>query len=315
MKKDGIEIYGGFDAWEEYLSQLDVAGNPTILRGNGTSVISTNNVSSSARWDGFIVEDGKAANGAGISNSYSSVTLANMIIRGNAADGKGGGVYSLNGNPVLYNVEISGNKADSGAAMYNEYAHPILTNVTISGNKAVVGGGLLNRYSSPEIRNTLLWGNRAETGSNVYNEKSSSPTYTYSLVEMSLYGSGTWDYSVGVNKESNLIKNPAVVKNGFDDAGNMQSGDYMLTESSPAIDHGFNSFLHDLRFRNVNLQLLTDNVLYTGLPYDLAGKDRIYDNRVDMGAYESKATIIDPEIQRYIDIPLTEGVTTEPGPG
>ncbi|MDR2913387.1 MAG: InlB B-repeat-containing protein [Tannerella sp.] len=315
MNKDGVEIYGGFAAWEEYLSQRDVAGNPTIVRGSGTSVISTNNVSSSARWDGFIVEGGTASNGAGVINSFSSVTLANMIIRGNTTTGKGGGVYSLNGNPVLFNVEVSGNKADSGAAMYNEYAHALLTNVTISGNKAVTGGGFFNKYSSPEIRNTILWGNRAETGSSVYNEHSSSPSYSYSLVEMPLYGSGSWDYQVGINKENNLIKNPAFVKNGFDDAGNMQAGDYMLTESSPAIDHGYNSFLYELTFRDVNLQQLTGNILYHGLPYDLAGKERIHDDRVDMGAYESKATYIDPEIQRYIDIPSTEGVVTEPGAG
>lgn len=316
MNKDGIEIYGGFAAWEDYLSQRDIAGNPTIVQGNGTSVISTNNVSSSARWDGFIVEGGKAANGAGIINSLSSVTLANMIIRGNVATGNGGGVYSLNGNPVLFNVEISGNKAENGAAMYNEYANPQLTNVTISGNKATVGGGMYNKYSSPDIRNTILWGNEAENISSVYNEKSSSPVYSYSLVEMPLYGSGSWDYLIGINKSNNIIKDPQFVKNGFDAAGNMQTGDYMLQESSPAINYGQNGYLPELTFRNVNLQLLTDNAIYYGLPYDLAGKERICENRVDMGAYESKAVpLVDPEIQRYIDIPLTEGVLTEPGAG
>lgn len=315
MNKDGLEIYGGFGAWEEYLHERKVAENPTILKGNGTSVISTSNVSSSARWDGFIVESGTALNGAGVINSFSSVTLANMIIRGNTATGKGGGIYSLNGNPVLFNVEISGNKADSGAAMYNEYADMQLTNVTIGGNKATIGGGMYNKYSNPDIRNTILWGNKAETLSSVYNE-TSSPVYSYSLIEMPLYGAGSWDNLAGINKEKNIITDPLFVKNGFDDNGNMQAGDYMLTEGSPAVDQGLNYYLHQLTFRDVNLQLLTDNSLYYGLLYDLAGKERIYDDRVDLGAYESKAAdITDPEVQRYIDIPLAEGVVTEPGPG
>lgn len=314
MNKDSVEIYGGFGAWESYLNERDYAKNPTILKGNGTSVISTSNVSSVARWDGFIVEEGKALKGGGIQNSNSSVTLANMIIRNNTATDNGGGIYSTYGNPVLYNVEISGNRADKGAAMYNNNTNPVLTNVTISGNSASIGGGMYNENSNPEIRNTIIWDNRANSSPNIYNE-TSTPVITYSMIEKAGNSGASWDNSFGKDKGHNISVKPSFMKYGFDNDGYMQIGDYRLKENSNGINKGNNLYVYEMKTRNIELQTLNNNILSNGIPYDLAYQQRIYEYDVDMGAYESETEESGWTIMHEVHMPNVEGIITNPDSG
>ncbi|MDR2470334.1 MAG: InlB B-repeat-containing protein, partial [Tannerella sp.] len=197
MGRDGVEVYGGFGAWEEYLSERNPNTNPTVLKGSGDAVISTNAVSASARWDGFIIEDGRGDQGAGIRNVHSSVTLANLTVRNNAANSYGGGIYNNAGSPEIYNVEISGNTAGvSGAGIYNLNAHPRLTNVTVAGNRTQgAGGGMGNNVSNPDIRNTIVYDNRATTNPSISNS-ASTPVVAYSLIQGALPG-GAWNGVTG----------------------------------------------------------------------------------------------------------------------
>jgi hypothetical protein len=94
-----------------------------------------------------------------------AVTVRNSTISGNTTGTYGGGLLALMAAaPVLENVTISGNTAESGAGLaVNGVA--TLRNVTIVGNTATLrGGGITSRLSgAPTLVNVLLAGNRANS--------------------------------------------------------------------------------------------------------------------------------------------------------
>jgi predicted outer membrane repeat protein len=81
------------------------------------------------------------------------VTLDNLYLMGGLADDgtlddEGGGIWS-NSGLTLTDVTFSGNKAQIGGAMYNNWRggyNPILTNVTFSDNTAGSSGGAMYNY-------------------------------------------------------------------------------------------------------------------------------------------------------------------------
>ena len=314
MKYDSIQVYGGFGAWEENLAERDFAANTTILRGNGTSsVIENRNLSNVARWDGFIVEGGRSKQGGGILNLNSSAVIANCIIRGNIAEEEGGGIYYLLGNPLLYNVEISGNTSENAGGLYCWNSNAVIRNITISGNEArKEGGGMVYEGGSADIRNTIIYGNKSLHLTDVSN-KSTSMNIGHSLIGGS-GGSNNWNVSFGKNMGNNIDVSPLFKKNGFDKDGFMQEGNYQLNSSSRAIDRGSNLYVYNniSTLWRLNLQMSSDAVFFTGIPSDLAMRERIQNDYVDMGVYEYGADEIDSNIQREILIPEMEGLETNP---
>ncbi|MDR1779680.1 MAG: InlB B-repeat-containing protein [Tannerella sp.] len=317
MLFDSIAVYGGFGGWEDYLYERDFAAYPTVLRGSGLTVIANTNIDG-GRWDGFIIEGGKATDGAGICNINSSTVIANSIIRGNAAQNRGGGILNDSSSPVIYNVEISGNTAREGAAMYNLNANPQLTNLTVSGNLASSsGGGIANSASNPVIRNTIIWDNRATAYPNIANA-SSSPHFSYSIIEQS-GGSEKWNTTFGIDGTHNYDANPVFVKKGFDTEGAMQQGDYNLRMSSAAIDRGRTAYVYNwLTLWNILLPHTLQDIgprSLEALPFDLAFHERIGNDIIDIGAYEAGTEEINVILTRAVTIPKVEGVETSPAAG
>ena len=246
------------------LTNLTIIGN-SAFGGGGMS-----NDNSSPTLTNVTISGNSAgtSGGGGMSNSNSSPTLTNVTISGNSA-GFGGGIYNMYSSPTLTNVTISGNSAGTGGGggMSNSNSSPTLTNVTISGNSAGTGGGMFNKsyYSSspPRIRNSIIWGNTAVSGSSVENDNS-TPTYTYSIVEGS---SGGWG-SFGTNGGNNLDSDPLFVNPVAASSAPTSTGDYRLQAGSPAINNGYNALIP------------------AGITTDLDGNPRIANGTVDMGAYE-----------------------------
>lgn len=315
LTRDSIEIYGGFAAFEEYLYERNIAVNPTVLQGSGSSssVIVNSNAGKISRWDGFIIERGAAVQGGGIFNEKSDLTIANCIIRGNKAT-EGGGMYTASGNPLIYNVEISGNTAQEGGAIYNRFTNPQFINTTISGNFANTAGGMYSVESNPQILNSIIWGNRADKHQNIVSH-SSDPFFNYSIIG-DFHVNGEWDNAIGTDGGQNSGQGPLFKVTGFDKEGKMRVGNYLLGPSSPAIDRGLNRYVSGISVRwNTHLQTLTEVAYYSGIPNDLAYNERIGNDRVDIGAYEYGSDLIDPVIQREVHLPYVEGLTFNPGPG
>lgn len=212
-------------------------------------------------------------NGGGIHNvsspsSTESTSLINCTISGNSAigtgnDGDGGGIYNLNSKLVVINCQLTGNKAsDEGGGMLQGYFSgatytATLLNSTVSGNSAFKGGGIFYNTSPFIITNSLIWGN--STGFDGFH---AAPTTTYSTIESLTVapGSGNLDGTLSSS-------NPQFVTMPAFSSAPTTAGNFQLATCSPAVNAG--------------------NPSSAGLPAtDLANNPRVFDSRVDMGAYE-----------------------------
>ena len=242
--------------------------------------------------------------GGGFANEArlkSSPILENVIISGNQAYA-GGGMFCMSEgtetSPVLTNVLIHGNKAElnyGGACIYSFTGNikPVFTNVTITGNKAdglandiggTVGGlfcGTETALSTPEIRNTVIAGNKAPRnyeGVDSQNDfVSADNSGFHSNIQFSMIGEPSSILSIGFVRPIDADNAPTT------------EGDYRPDNGSPLINKGNNTFV-------------TATV-------DLAGKPRIYDQTVDIGAYEYQQ-ISTVDIQ---DIIVDNNIWTENG--
>jgi len=100
-------------------------------------------------------------------NSSSNLTILNSTIANNsvAAGYSGGGIFIEEGdNLVITNSTLSGNAADSGAALYlGNLSSVEINNVTITQNEATNGSGALYFSSFPaslSVNNALFSGNQ-----------------------------------------------------------------------------------------------------------------------------------------------------------
>jgi len=313
IANDSIEIFGGFAGYETNLSERNFALHPTILEGNGNSVVQIVNVSRAVRINGITISDGSASEGGGIRLSNASPTMSNLIIKDNSA-AYGGGIYTENGSaPLICNTEISGNLAVNGAGIYNNGSSPDLVNVTIGGNRASnAGGGMYNSSSNPNIVNTIIVGNLSRTS--ILN-LSSAPVYANSMIEGS-GGSAKWESTVGIDNGRNIDGGTPYKTPGFTSEGKMQDGDYRLRSFSLPVNAGTRAPLSALWVRwDTPLDKVDRNAIVRGLPYDLSFGERIADDVVDMGAYESDNDIVIPSIFRQVIIPEVRGITTNPPAG
>lgn len=280
--KDDLSIYGSFSGSEATLEDRDLSNfsndpsNATILKSNGSQgVISMNNPpvpTVPSTLDGLVITGGNTDDGAGIYNNNASPILRNLIITGNTANSSGGGIFNANASPVLINVAIIGNSsAVRAGGMYNYNSLPNLTNVTISGNDAPAGGGIyLINASNAQFNNTIIFDNTANTGPNIIVDNS-TPVTQFSIVE---------GFKVG---SSDLDGNAYSAAELFADPDN---GDYTLKNTSPLVNAGSNAL-----YTNAGGDLTSDT--------DAAGGQRLYDgvldtDVIDLGAYELQREIIAP---------------------
>ena len=206
-------MYGGFNGTETLLSQRDWKANITTLSGDfgandnitgsGASLSITNNGGNSlhvfltvgltafSSIDGFIFTAGSADQGGitnyagkNILNSFggglttidSEPILSNLTFLGNAASSLGGAFYNSGLSPTLTNVTFTKNIANEGGAVYNDTTSSSYTNVTFSGNRAnQVGGGMANKYANIILTNVTFSNNNALIlGGGIYNSNTAS---------------------------------------------------------------------------------------------------------------------------------------------
>ncbi len=195
-------------------------------------------------------------NGGGIFNTNSaSPRIIATIISGNSAGDVGGGISNVfSSSPTIINSVITGNRASGtrgGGAMSNEIScAPILINTTVSGNKSP-GGTIFSDFAYT-VRNSIIWGNQVGlTGT--------EPTYSNSLIQGET--STTQGNIAGTS-------NP-FFRNALDFAlAPSAAGNFRLWKESPVIDKG-------------------DNSVISGITTDAEGASRIFNDVVDMGAYEN----------------------------
>ena len=100
-----------------------------------------------------------------------SSTLTGNSVQGSFGGGISSGGFKTPGTVVtVINSTISGNSAQGGGGISNEYGVVSIVNSTISGNLATDGGGAVFNYAGAlQIANSTISGNSAGSGGGVYN--------------------------------------------------------------------------------------------------------------------------------------------------
>jgi predicted outer membrane repeat protein len=239
--------------------------------------------------------------------------LANVTFNGNSAGDQGGGLYSDSIELSLANVSFSGNLAAEGGGIYNIFGDPTLANVTFSGNSADYGGGMYNYYGDPTLVNAIMWDNVAGTAGNQIYNASSTPTISYSLIQLCGGSGGGWNPSLGVDGGGNIDTDPLFVDaDGPDDIAGTPDDNVHLQNTSPAIDAGDSTSVPaDIG------DLDGDGNTTEMLPYDRDNHPRFADMPVtdtgfgpvpivDMGVYETNtAPIADAGAPQTVDTEAT----------
>ena len=111
---------------------------------------------------GLTITGGNAANGAGIRDTASTLTLTDVVLSNNSTSGYGGGVAVTGlGAVTLTNCTLTANSAGDGGGVYSTSEGTVnLLNCTISGNTAGGGGAVdANTGSILTIANCSITGN------------------------------------------------------------------------------------------------------------------------------------------------------------
>ncbi len=299
----------------DYIHLKGVDENNVVLDCSGTfeSVVYFNR-NSSTKLSGLTITGGKGMNGrsgGGIYCSNTNLNFENLIIKGNGTLEYGGGIYIRNGSDVtLKNLTITDNRSEyggggaiycqgsdvyienssikdnggsdcilvwfssniifknvlianneSGVIILQSNAH--LINTTITGHEVDEGyGGISSSNSGIISENTIFWNNTPTGISFGENWDGTDTIYiSYSNIEGGEEGININDSTTVYWLEGNIDQDPIFVALG--------DNPYQINDYSPCIDAG------------------TPDTTGLNLPeYDLAGELRIFNERVDIGAYE-----------------------------
>ena len=326
---DGNRVYGGFygdEAPDFDLSLRDFTKNTTILDGQNQRRVllldKTLTSATAAIWDGFTLKNGNAGSGAGAYlNNY--VTLANCTIEQNTASMYGGGVYiNSTGGAAHINLNycnIKDNNASMGGGICDRIG-ATYTNCRFSNNIATTKGGGIYLYNNtePVFKNCILNNHTAknagamyargkftayncdivmnlatESIGGIFNEDHHNKYYNCILWGNKANGQpsqvdGISDYEYcavqGGVDGTEIINLPA------DNSG--QEPGVFVRFNAPAQGAGANYYNEDwsLQSRSICLNAGKPNTVGVG-NIDIAGNLRLQKGRIDIGAYESCASL------------------------
>nr|WP_295927840.1 choice-of-anchor Q domain-containing protein [uncultured Dyadobacter sp.] len=228
-------------------------------------------------------------------NSFHVVTLNNpdgdvsfdgLTISGGTADGSeasdqtGGGIFSnaMAGSLKISNCILTQNAAVQGGAIDHRNASLHLMNVVMTGNSASSkGSGIRSTSGNLTLTNVTLAGN---AGGSALDISGGSLALYNSIVFGTITGAYTAHYSLVEGNTDLANGNINAAGTGPEQIfGNAEYGDFTLKSCGPAIHAG------------------TPDAGALGLPaYDVSGQQRIFGDRIDVGAYENTQVAANPGI-------------------
>ncbi|MBQ8223214.1 MAG: hypothetical protein IJZ87_07750 [Bacteroidales bacterium] len=217
--------------------------------------------------------------GGGVNFDSCNVVVNKAIFEDNYAVNAGGvGIQRSNDFEVrISNVLLNNNIAyHYGGAMAMATSSPLIQNVTMVNNYTIAaGGGAMQFFSEarPVFKNCIIWGNDWYESQDTFDDASQifvwgsdcAPEFYYSVLEGGLKQIHGNQYVAVYDHQTMVETDPLFV--------DTVNRDFQLLPESPAINRG--------------------TIDTTGLsipPIDLAGNQRIIDDRIDMGCYESNVT-------------------------
>jgi predicted outer membrane repeat protein len=176
--KNQISLYGGFAGNETDRNQRDWETHHTVIDGQGERMCVRG--ANQSTLDGFIITNGRAANGAGMYNQDIEVNIRNCSFTANNAEENGGALFissSQHEMPAIEECFFLDNSAINGGAVCNVASNPTtltLNNCYFYNNQAdEKGGGVYNMgYSLTifESDHCHFSGNTATDGGALYTE-------------------------------------------------------------------------------------------------------------------------------------------------
>jgi len=306
--KNGVGVYGGFPAggglWEQRNPRLCVTtlsgdiGIAGFVSDNSRHIVTGSGTDRSAVLDGFVISDGYADGtaphdcGAGLYSSRGAPTISNCIFIANSAQNAGGAMRNTQGGPLVLNCFFVGNVADrgsgggasnlasaatfvncafsgntagdSGGGVSGEQQNVSLVNCTFNANAAWTAGGVFGSLCAVSLTNCILWANTDQQGG--LNGESAQvladplPTVNYCCIQ-------GWTGVLG--GAGNLGDDPLFVDgDGGDSVAGTLDDNLRLRWNSPCVDAGDNM------------------AIPPGVMTDLYGEVRLFNEKVDLGAYE-----------------------------
>ena len=231
--------------------------------------------------------------GPGVYNQ-GNMTILNSMLTDNSAQGDfGGGIrngsFKAVGSAVsIINSTISGNLAQGGGGISNEYGLVSVVNSTISGNSAADGGGAVFNYAGAlQIANSTISGNSADSGGGVYNVPDQ---FGAAIIE-----TGNTIFAAGESGENIFNEGGTVTSHGYnlssDDGGGYLNGPGDQINTDPLLgslqNNGGPTFTHALSPHSPAIN--AGDPSFTPPPsYDQRDSPfvRVFDGRIDVGAFE-----------------------------
>ena len=285
---DGFTITGGNANGSNNLT----VNSESIARNSGGGLYIRNSVPT---FTNLIVTGNVASStGGGIENVACSPTYSDMTVKNNrASEGAGVTARDNGSNPIFANVLISGNAASNRGGGVFSYgnARPMFVNVTIAGNHGQnSGGGIVcsDNNALATLYNTIVWGNNSGFGG-------SNATAYNSLIQGRNDVTNNCVSANGIRESYVFIELVKAANNAPVDGG-----DYRLSSalSCPAIDRGSNAYWTSTssiaQLGGVSL-LNKLGISSLDAAKDLAGNARVYNNTIEMGAYEYRGNDVVPE--------------------
>ncbi|HRA87557.1 MAG TPA: DUF4347 domain-containing protein, partial [Planctomycetaceae bacterium] len=236
-----------------------------------------------------VVSGNFAANGAGIDNagtlSLMDVTISN---NGNQVSTSQGGGLRNTANASLNRVTLSGNQADSGGGIYNNFGtgNLTLTNITVSGNTAASAGGGLYTPDPVTIINSTFTQNTSDSGGGIRTQSAGATVSLKNTIVAGNIGttanpdlSGTF-----LSSGNNLIGNGT----GQSNLVNGVNGDKVGTSGTP-INPSLGSLQGNGGKTNTHALLAGSSAINAGTATGSPTTDQRDVSRVgqiDIGAYE-----------------------------
>ena len=273
--------------------------SPNVSTADGGGVYIENHSSSkiSRIENCYIYDNNTSGAGGGVFvrpyNTNYKTEVINCRIENNIAEENGGGVYMTNSTTMIGCIIANNTATANGGGVYvGDSKNNQIINCSVVNNTTAESGGGISSLYYPTITNTIVWGNKKGTSSSqLYFNGSSQPTITYSAIEGGFAGTGNINLSsdnLGNSSESSypMFSSPS------EGAGHEYSGgNWTLLDGSACVDNGVNEI--------------------TGVTIpekDLAGNDRIYNDKIDIGAYESafEGLFITPDANNIIYVATEE---------
>ncbi len=204
-----------------------------------------------------------AYSGGGIlCSNCSSPIISHNYIHHNVAI-TNSGIWAGNETKIINNILTENHSDFYSGALLCKGSGIVIANNTITNNSAWYGGGMLcTTGGTPNLVNNIFWGNDAPSGNQIYLEYSANPNFYNCDIQ-----GGFDDFSGdGVSTFSGIYSNCIDIDPLFS-ANNEDP--LSLSENSPCRNSG-----------NPD----TSNLHLT--EYDFAGKCRIQEEIIDIGAYE-----------------------------